>query len=347
MQVEPKPEPPRLENPVRLTEQVWPNGTVPVASVFCITYNHEKFIRDAIEGFLMQETTFPVEIFIHDDASTDGTATIVKEYAAKYPQLFWSVLQTENQWSKGNAEILSDYLAQQRGKFVALCEGDDYWTDCLKLNKQVDLLDRNPQYTLCHHRVAYKNEITKRDMVEFPEPAYRINNLSGKLLVERNFIQTCAAMLVLDAVRSTAACQTMSNMPLGDWPLFSRVTYKRSIAYLDECMAVYRIHSNSYWSALSQCKREKLSEDMARQMMKCRPIGLAYEWWKSSIKTAEHELAQCANLGAIRTCFHRWSKLLHLSFATRLVFVLPTLASGLNCCWHCVYTRVKMLLTKK
>lgn len=339
-------QPPRLQKPVRITEQVWPQGTVPMVSVFNWAYNHVEFIRESIESILMQETTFPVEIIVHDDASTDNTTEIIREYEAKYPQLFRNIIQQGNQWSKGK-NVMAAMFKAPRGKYVALTHGDDYWTDCLKLNKQVDLLDRNPQYTLCHHRVAYKNEITKQDMVEFPEPAYRVNNLSGKLLVERNFIQTCATMLVLDAVKSNAACQTMSNMPLGDWPLFSRVTYKRSIAYLDECMAVYRIHSNSYWSALSQSKREKLSEDMARQMMKCRPIGLAYEWWKRSIKTAEDELAQCANLGAIRTCFHIWRKLLHLSFGTRLVFVLPTLASGFNCCWYCVYTRVKMLLTKQ
>ena len=92
------PQPDRLPHPVRITEQVWPEGTVPVVSIFCITYNHEKFIREAIEGFLMQETTFPVEIFIHDDASSDATAQIVKDYAAKFSQLFKMVLQTENQY---------------------------------------------------------------------------------------------------------------------------------------------------------------------------------------------------------------------------------------------------------
>ena len=101
---------PRLEKPVRISEQVWPDGTVPVVSIFCITYNHVNFIRDAIEGFLIQQTSFPVEIFIHDDASTDGTAEIVKKYAEKYPTLFWTVLQKENQWSKGNKRFLFKYL---------------------------------------------------------------------------------------------------------------------------------------------------------------------------------------------------------------------------------------------
>ena len=122
-----------------------------MVSVFCITYNHVNFIRDAIEGFLMQETTFPVEIFIHDDASTDGTADIVREYVEKYPKLFWAVLQTENQWSKGNKRIIFSYLTNQRGQFVAHCEGDDYWTDPRKIEIQWEFLTQNMDYVATVH----------------------------------------------------------------------------------------------------------------------------------------------------------------------------------------------------
>ena len=90
-----------LAKPLRITEHNWPEGTVPLVSITCITYNHVNFIRDAIEGFLMQETTFPVEILIHDDASNDGTAEIVREYDARYPQLIKAIYQTENQYSRG------------------------------------------------------------------------------------------------------------------------------------------------------------------------------------------------------------------------------------------------------
>ena len=125
----------RLPTPVKITEQSWPEGTVPVVTIRCITYNHAKFIRDAIEGFLMQETTFPVEILIHDDASTDGTADIIREYAAKYPQVFHTVFQTENQYSKGSeawARVREHVGGLVRGEFIALCEGDDYWTSAEK-----------------------------------------------------------------------------------------------------------------------------------------------------------------------------------------------------------------------
>ena len=109
-------------------------------SVVCITYNHERFIRDCLEGFVMQKTDFPFEILINDDASTDKTADIIREYEAKYPHLFRCVYQTENQQGKKN--VWTDILFPMvQGEYVALYEGDDYWTNPLKLQKQVDFLD--------------------------------------------------------------------------------------------------------------------------------------------------------------------------------------------------------------
>ena len=139
-----------LAKPLRITEQHWPEGTVPLVSITCITYNHVNFIRDAIEGFLMQETTFPVEILIHDDASNDGTAEIVREYDARYPQLIKAIYQTENQYSKGNKP--GQFLRPlQRGKYIALCEGDDYWTDPRKLEIQVGYLEDHPECVISGH----------------------------------------------------------------------------------------------------------------------------------------------------------------------------------------------------
>lgn len=115
----------------------------PLVSICCTTYNHGKFIQDAIEGFLMQKTNFPIEIIIHDDASTDNTATIVKQYAEKHPGLIITILQTINQYSQGIKPWPNFVFPKARGKYIALCEGDDYWTDPLKLQKQVDFLEGN------------------------------------------------------------------------------------------------------------------------------------------------------------------------------------------------------------
>ena len=112
--------------------------TKPIVSICCITLHHEKYIRDAIEGFLMQKTSFPIEILIHDDASTDDTANIIREYEEKFPNIIKPIYQTENQYSKGISISATYQFPRALGKYIALCEGDDYWTDPLKLQKQVD-----------------------------------------------------------------------------------------------------------------------------------------------------------------------------------------------------------------
>lgn len=128
----------------------WRDGAPVLATVCCTTYNHEKFVRDAIESFLTQETDFPFEIIVHDDASTDGTAEIIREYADRYPRLIRPIIQAENQYSKGGLINPRFVFPKARGKYLALCEGDDYWTDARKLQKQVTFLENNPEYVITY-----------------------------------------------------------------------------------------------------------------------------------------------------------------------------------------------------
>lgn len=122
-----------------------------LVSVICITYNQVDYIREAIDSFLNQETDFEFEILIHDDASTDGTAEIVKEYADRYPEKITAILQKENQYSKG-VKISTTYIFPiVKGKYVALCEGDDFWTDNKKLQKQADYMEDHPECSMCIH----------------------------------------------------------------------------------------------------------------------------------------------------------------------------------------------------
>lgn len=119
----------------------------PLLSICCTTFNHEKFLEKTLEGFLAQQTNFSFEIVIHDDASTDRTVEIIQEYAKKDSRIV-PILQTENQYSQ-NIKIWPNYLfPKAQGKYIALCEGDDYWTDPLKLQKQVDFLEANPDYVI-------------------------------------------------------------------------------------------------------------------------------------------------------------------------------------------------------
>lgn len=121
----------------------------PLVSIVCDTYNHAPYVRAALDSFLMQKTEFPFEIIVHDDASTDGTADIIREYEAAHPDLFRCIYRTENIYRK-DPKILEHYVFPlARGKYVAICEGDDYWTTPDKLQKQIAYMEANPDCTLC------------------------------------------------------------------------------------------------------------------------------------------------------------------------------------------------------
>lgn len=131
----------------------------PLVSVCCITYNHAPYISQCVDGFLMQKTSFPYEIIINDDCSSDGTTEILKEYAEKYPDLIQLILHDENQYSKGIRRILATFVYPLvKGKYIAICEGDDYWTDPYKLQKQVDYLESHPKCGMCYSNFSKYNQ---------------------------------------------------------------------------------------------------------------------------------------------------------------------------------------------
>jgi len=121
----------------------------PLVSILCITYNHEQFIGKCLESLVSQECDFDFEILIHDDASTDGTQAIIIEFQHKYPEIVKPILQTENQWSIRPSGInLRFNYPRAKGKYIALCEGDDYWIENDKLQKQVAFLENNPDFSM-------------------------------------------------------------------------------------------------------------------------------------------------------------------------------------------------------
>lgn len=117
----------------------------------CFVYNHEPYLRDCLEGFVMQKTNFPFKAVVHDDCSTDGSAAIIREYAEKYPDIIEPIYETENQYSKKDGSLgrIMNTATLGRSEYLAFCEGDDYWTDPYKLQKQVDFLDKNSDYAMC------------------------------------------------------------------------------------------------------------------------------------------------------------------------------------------------------
>ena len=126
-------------------------GATPLVSILCTTYKHEKFIREALDGFLMQRTTFPFEVIVHDDASPDDTAAIIREYAALHPDIIRPIFQTVNQFSSVPGRVVRLVNEAARGRYIALCEGDDHWTDPLKLQRQVAILENDPSVSGVFH----------------------------------------------------------------------------------------------------------------------------------------------------------------------------------------------------
>ena len=130
------------------------NATQPKVIIRCLVYNHEPYLRDCLEGFVMQKTNFPFKAVVHDDCSTDGSAAIIREFAEKYPDIIEPIYETENQYSKRDGSLgrIMDAATLGRSPYIAYCEGDDYWIDPLKLQKQVDFLESHPDYSMCFHK---------------------------------------------------------------------------------------------------------------------------------------------------------------------------------------------------
>jgi hypothetical protein len=249
---------PRLEKPVRITEQTWPEGTVPVVSVFNWAYNHEAFIRASIESILMQETTFRVEIIIHDDASTDGTTEIIREYEAKYPQLFRNIIQTANQWSQGKS-VMSPMFTAPRGEFVALSHGDDYWTSPHKLQSQVMKLLNKSSASGCFHIAGVLGPEGSIYQVIPPPEIQRDRDLAD---AHFNFWLPTGS-LVYRRVSLTTDMGWAEHLPMGDVPLFAELCSVGPLLFVPEQMSVYRKHDAGIWTG--RARRKQLEDMLALQ----------------------------------------------------------------------------------
>lgn len=213
----------------------------PTVSIVCITYNQEKYIQKALDGFLMQKTTFPVEIIIHDDASTDKTKQILKKYKEENGSSIKLELEKNNKFSKGDFSFLDGMFRKAKGKYIALCEGDDYWTDPTKLQQQVDFLDNNKEYSICFHPVKVLFEDNKNLSHIFPDPKVKYKyNL--KELLATNFIQTNSVMYR----KQKYVDFTPDTLPI-DYYLHLYHAQFGKIGYLDKVMSTYRVHKNGVW----------------------------------------------------------------------------------------------------
>jgi glycosyltransferase involved in cell wall biosynthesis len=241
-----------MKDPIKITDQYWSENTQPVVSIFNWVYNHKDFIRDSIESILMQKTTFPVEIIIHDDASNDGTREIILEYQMKYPQLFNNILHTENQWSKGKS-VMTPLCEKTKGKYIALAHGDDYWTDTYKLQKQFDLLEVNTEFVMTFHDAKYVDE--KNNILQ---PSIMLVNdkrdFSSIELTRVNGMIPTVSMCYRNVLKNYPECLKLAQN--GDAVLTSLLGHYGGAKFMNEISpAGYRQHSGGTWSVLENKKR--------------------------------------------------------------------------------------------
>jgi len=246
-----------LPEPIPITEQVWPEGTLPLVHTRTLAYMHENYIRDCIEGILMQRTTFPVLVLIHDDASTDKTAEIIREYEQRYPHLIKAHYQKENSHTKPDRyEHRTEFHSWETGKYVAFCDSDDYWTDPLKLQKQVDFLEANPDYGLVYTRTRYY--IQEQNKFQGHLGAY-CDTFESLLL--RNVIPTLTVVARKDLYDEYFHEIKPNNQKwlLGDWPGWLWFAKRSKIRYENYVTSVYRELPESMSRSDDQEKMERLA----------------------------------------------------------------------------------------
>ncbi|WP_411687845.1 glycosyltransferase [Acinetobacter indicus] len=220
----------------------------PVVSICCITYNHEKFIEETLHGFLIQETDFPIEIIIHDDASTDKTASIIREYEIKYPKIIKPIYQTENQYSKGNRAAMIVYPLC-RGKYIAVCEGDDYWCDPNKLSIQANYLDKNQHVVISSHDAFIVNEDGKKIKDSKLPDDHKRDYSDKELMYDQAWLLTMNWMIRNINIPDIPERRMVKN---SDNFLISILgAYGGSHHHDDIMPSAYRVHQGGIWSALS------------------------------------------------------------------------------------------------
>ena len=210
-----------------------------MVSIKCMVYNHEKYLRQCLDGFISQQTNFRFEAIVHDDASKDGSVSIIREYAEKYQDVIMPIYESENQYSKRDGSLQRAIDPHLTGKYIAICEGDDYWIDPLKLQKQVDFLESHPEYGLVY--TAYKedrngelSETIRSDFGEDPLPNYLLHK--GKIIATASTM--CRAELYHNRPIDP-------NLPMADVPLWIHLMHSSKAKFLTDVTTVYRIVEES------------------------------------------------------------------------------------------------------
>lgn len=218
----------------------------PIVVIQCTAYNHEAYIKDALEGFVMQKTDFPFVAIVHDDASTDKTAEIINKYAKTYPDIILPIFEKENQYTKKNlGSVMNEASFITGAKYIAICEGDDYWTDPHKLQKQVNILEIHPEYSMCFHKasIKYEKPSTPDKTLE-----YNYANLKSRVYtideIHKTFIVPTCSVLFRASIYDKYISD--SDYCVGDNVLWTVCASCGQIYCLSDTMSEYRINNNGW-----------------------------------------------------------------------------------------------------
>ena len=261
-----------------------------VVSIRCLTYNHAPYIRQCLDGFVKQKTNFRFEAIVHDDASTDGTQDIIREYAEKYPDIIKPIYETENQYSKrdGSLRRVIDSAMSPTSKYIAICEGDDYWTDPQKLQKQVDFLEGHSDYTMTCHRVKCFSESDQKFIRE--DYCYeKSQDIRVKDIIYRTglFIPTCSIIYRKEVKDNYPDYCT--KCLVGDYPLQIMCAMKGKTYYFNDLMGVYRVNNNNSWMGKQVWRKfsKERVEVIRSQLNMFKGFAKDYPQWEKQFHNKE------------------------------------------------------------
>lgn len=225
-----------------------------LVSINCITYNHEEYIEDAIESFLMQKTDFDFEIIIGEDCSLDGTRKIIDDYLIKYPNKIKLITSDKNVGAKENSRRVHE---NSNGKYIALCEGDDYWTDPLKLQKQVTYMENNPNCTLCFHSAdIVRANKRKTGRITRPYSGSTVCRTEDIIIGGGSFCPTQSLMYPKKLMDNPP--EFLTKVSVGDYPLQILASSYGYAYYIDEIMSSYRSGVKGSWTETSKTREKTL-----------------------------------------------------------------------------------------
>ena len=224
----------------------WIENKLPLVSIRCITFNQKDYISQALDSFLMQKTNFPFEIVVHDDASTDGTSEIIQEYEKKFPSIIKPIYETENQWSKHDGSLAKIVNSACRGKYISLCEGDDFWCDDHKLQKQINILEKNPKCTLVLSNGFSGPDFDHKKIIN-PYGKKRSGYLNSRtfFLSKGGLVPTASMTVRKEFVERP---EILKKSPVGDKPMRMWCFINGPVYYIAKPMAFYRACSSGSFS---------------------------------------------------------------------------------------------------